>query len=241
MHCALLHAPYESRPSRRNVSFFAHCITVLLLTAVPLAGCGQDFNRDRFDNWHHLASGPEATVVRRQGQSAAPLEPDHEYSLAGRNPRPRQRDADRLGRSGLHRDGRSRPTASPRPADLPKVDPNFERKTKAPDTYYHFVVMSFDRATGKPRWQHIAAEKVPHEGHHPRTRTPPAHPTTDGKSLYVSFGSFGIYCYDLAGKLHWQRDLGRLNTRLGWGEAVTPVIHGDSLLCSTGTRKRTPR
>ena len=28
----------------------------------------------------------------------------------------------------------------------------------------------------------------------------------------------------------WRRDLGRLNTRLGWGEAVTPVIHGDSLL-----------
>src|SRR5947208_2134583 len=26
------------------------------------------------------------------------------------------------------------------------------------------------------------------------------------------------------------RDLGRLNTRLGWGEAVTPVVHGDSLL-----------
>ena len=24
-----------------------------------------------------------------------------------------------------------------------------------------------------------------------------------------------------------RRDLGRLNTRLGWGEAVTPVVHGD--------------
>ena len=28
----------------------------------------------------------------------------------------------------------------------------------------------------------------------------------------------------------WQRHLGRLHTRLGWGEAVTPVVHGDSLL-----------
>src|SRR5262249_23226076 len=28
----------------------------------------------------------------------------------------------------------------------------------------------------------------------------------------------------------WQRDLGKLNTRLGWGEAVTPVVHGDALL-----------
>ena len=76
-----------------------------------------------------------------------------------------------------------------------------------------------------------ANEQVPHEGHHPTHSYAAGSPTTDGKSLYVSFGSFGIYCYDLGGKLLWQRrDLGRLNTRLGWGEAVTPVVHGDSLL-----------
>ena len=70
---------------------------------------------------------------------------------------------------------------------------------------------------------------IPHEGHHDSHSYAAGSPTTDGKFLYVSFGSFGIYCYDLTGKLQWQRDLGRLNTRLGWGEAVTPVIHGDSL------------
>jgi outer membrane protein assembly factor BamB len=32
------------------------------------------------------------------------------------------------------------------------------------------------------------------------------------------------------GKLIWKRDLGRMNTRLGWGEAVTPVLHGDTLV-----------
>src|SRR5439155_2745230 len=46
----------------------------------------------------------------------------------------------------------------------------------------------------------------------------------------VSFGSFGTYCYDFDGKLQWQRALGRMHTRLGWGEAVTPVIRGDALL-----------
>ena len=64
-----------------------------------------------------------------------------------------------------------------------------------------------------------------------RTLTSAGSPTTDGRNLYVSFGSFGTYCYDLDGKLLWKpRDLGLMNTRLGWGEAVTPVIHGDSLL-----------
>jgi outer membrane protein assembly factor BamB len=114
--------------------------------------------------------------------------------------------------------------------ELPKVDPKLEKKTTAPTNFYKFVVQSFDRKTGKPRWEKVAGERVPHEGHHPTHSYAAGSPTTDGKFLYVSFGSFGIYCYDLDGKLQWERDLGRLNTRLGWGEAVTPVIHGDSLL-----------
>lgn len=115
-------------------------------------------------------------------------------------------------------------------ADLPKPDPRSNLKTKAPVQFHRFVVLCFERATGKLRWQHRAAERVPHEGHHPSHSYAAGSPTTDGKRLYVSFGSFGVYCYDLDGKLLWQRDLGRLLTRYGWGEAVTPVIHGDALL-----------
>jgi outer membrane protein assembly factor BamB len=116
------------------------------------------------------------------------------------------------------------------PAELPKVDPTLERKTTPPSHYYRFVVMSFDRDTGKVRWQRLAAEQVPHEGHHPSHSYAAGSPATDGKRLYVSFGSFGIYCYDLDGNPLWHRDLGRIISRLGWGEAVTPVVYGDSLL-----------
>jgi outer membrane protein assembly factor BamB len=114
--------------------------------------------------------------------------------------------------------------------DLPKLDPKFEKKTKPPTNYYQFVVMSFDRKDGKLLWKKTATEQVPHEGHHDSHSYAAGSPTTDGKLLYVSFGSFGIYCYDFAGNLQWKRDLGRLNTRLGWGEAVTPVVHEDCLL-----------
>jgi outer membrane protein assembly factor BamB len=114
--------------------------------------------------------------------------------------------------------------------ELPKVNPKLPKKTEPPSNFYQFVVISFDRATGKERWRRVAAEKVPHEGHHPTHSYAAGSPTTDGRFLYVSFGSFGNYCYDLAGNLQWQRDLGRLATRMGWGEAVTPVAHGDSLL-----------
>jgi len=117
-----------------------------------------------------------------------------------------------------------------KPEDIARVEGKFERKTSPPDKYHQFWVYCFDRNTGKELWKQMAAEKVPHEGHHETHSYAAGSPTTDGQRLYVSFGSFGIYCYDLDGKPLWSRELGRLITRLGWGEAVTPVIHGDSLL-----------
>lgn len=114
--------------------------------------------------------------------------------------------------------------------EIPTPPVKIERKTTAPTNFYRFEVVSFDLNTGKERWKKVAAEKVPHEGHHETHSYAAGSPATDGKRLYVSFGSFGIYAFDLKGELLWSRDLGRMTTRLGWGEAVTPVIHGDTLL-----------
>ncbi|MFO0928538.1 MAG: PQQ-binding-like beta-propeller repeat protein [Gemmataceae bacterium] len=116
------------------------------------------------------------------------------------------------------------------PADQPADDPRFPTKTTRPNRFYRFEVHSFDRDTGKLRWKQVAAEAVPHEGHHPTHSYAAGSPTTDGTRLVVSFGSFGVYAYDLNGKLLWKRDLGRLRTRLGWGEAVTPVLHRDAVI-----------
>ena len=103
-------------------------------------------------------------------------------------------------------------------------------KTDPPRNFYKFLVLCLDRNTGKVLWEKVAAEKVPHEGTHESHSYCAGSPTTDGKHLYASFGSFGTYCYDFDGNLKWSRDLGPIHTRLGWGEAVTPVVAGDSLL-----------
>ena len=71
---------------------------------------------------------------------------------------------------------------------------------------------------------------MPHEGHHPTHTYAGGSPATDGERLYVSFGSRGIYCFSLAGQLLWKTNLGEMRTRYGWGDAVTPVIHRDSLV-----------
>jgi outer membrane protein assembly factor BamB len=116
------------------------------------------------------------------------------------------------------------------PAALPQSDPRYTKRTQPPKNYFQFVVLCLDRHTGKTIWRHIAAEQVPHEGHHDSHSYAAASPTTDGRFLYVSFGSRGIFCYNLDGTLQWQRDLGRMQTRLGWGEGISPVIHGDTLI-----------
>lgn len=116
-----------------------------------------------------------------------------------------------------------------RKAETP-TPPAERSKTVPPDVYYQFVVSCLDRHTGKLLWKHIAAEEVPHEGHHPTHTYAGGSPTTDGQRLYVSFGSRGIFSYSLEGDLLWKTDLGDMRTRYGWGEAVTPVVQGDSLI-----------
>ena len=124
----------------------------------------------------------------------------------------------------------AKPDELPNPADRPKQRPGFERQTAEPKNFYRFIATSYDRNTGKVGWQKVLAEAVPHEGHHETHSYASGSPTTDGERLYVSFGSFGIFCLDLKGKLLWERQLGKLTTRRGYGEAVSPVCFQERIL-----------
>jgi outer membrane protein assembly factor BamB len=92
------------------------------------------------------------------------------------------------------------------------------------------VVQCFDRETGTLRWEDVACEALPHEGVHPTNGYASASPVTDGERLFVSFGSRGVFCYDLEGNRIWERDLGRMRTRYGWGEGSSPALHGGTLV-----------
>jgi outer membrane protein assembly factor BamB len=117
-----------------------------------------------------------------------------------------------------------------KPDERPKPRTDVQQRTTPPANFYRFIVTSYDRSSGKVIWRKVATEAVPHEGHHETHSYAAGSPATDGERLYVSFGSFGIFCFDMNGNLLWQRDLGRLTTRLGWGEAVTAVVFQDNLL-----------
>ncbi|MSU77967.1 MAG: serine/threonine protein kinase [Gemmataceae bacterium] len=86
-------------------------------------------------------------------------------------------------------------------------------------------IMCFDRADGKKLWQNDVAYPDKERNWTPLWYAN-ASPTTDGERIVVSFGSAGVYCYDVTGKELWKRtDLGTWEH--SFGNAASPLLYGD--------------
>jgi outer membrane protein assembly factor BamB len=97
-------------------------------------------------------------------------------------------------------------------------------------------LMCFDRRSGRLTWKAgtTYTEEEPTHGTNPYCS---ASPVTDGERVIASYGSAGLYCYDLDGKELWHRDLGpQLHI---WGNAASPVIYGDLCIQNVGPGERT--
>jgi outer membrane protein assembly factor BamB len=100
-----------------------------------------------------------------------------------------------------------------------------------PRGVHRFVVRAIDRQTGRTIWEQVAAEQEPHEaGHFENSTWASSSATTDGQSVFAYFESFGLYAYDMNGKLLWQKDLGDKRMRNQFGEGSTPALHGNTLV-----------
>ena len=115
-------------------------------------------------------------------------------------------------------------------APSPAVPGEPGMSTGTPTTLHQFLVLCLDRATGKTLWSRTAVEAIPHEGHHPSHGFASGSPATDGKILIASFGSRGIFAYDLDGVLKWSKVLGSMKIKIGFGEGISPVLAGGRVL-----------
>src|SRR3954465_2074101 len=94
-----------------------------------------------------------------------------------------------------------------------------------------FNVLCLDKNNGKLLWEQTAHAGVPKIKRHPKSSHANPTPATDGQHLVAFFGSEGLYCYDMDGKLQWKKDLGVLDAgfymvkEAQWGFASSPVIH----------------
>ena len=132
--------------------------------------------------------------------------------------------------------GAAATAAAPTPAPTPASAPQGRRQGRGPGgganagLEHKFVVMCLDRRTGKVLWERVARVATPHEGYHHQYGSFASNtPVTDGKYVYAFFGSRGIYCYDLNGKLIWEKAFQPMRMRLGFGEGVATVLDGNSL------------
>jgi outer membrane protein assembly factor BamB len=90
--------------------------------------------------------------------------------------------------------------------------------------------MCLDRETGKTVWEKVVKEEVPHEGHHRDHGFSSYSPVTDGKLVWAYFGSRGLHCFDVDGNPKWQKELGKMQTKMGFGEGNSPAVHGDVIV-----------
>ncbi len=128
--------------------------------------------------------------------------------------------------TGKKSDGKLAEAANTGPAEAPSRG----MRSETPTEVYQFAVLCLDRKTGKVLWQKIAREEMPHEGHHQSHGFASASPVTDGQLLWAYFGSRGLHCYDLEGKLQWTNNFGRMDTKNSFGEGASPAIHGDTII-----------
>jgi outer membrane protein assembly factor BamB len=90
--------------------------------------------------------------------------------------------------------------------------------------------MAVARKDGALRWRTAVHREVPHEGTQPNNSYASASLVTDGTRLYACFGSRGLYALDLAGKVLWEKQLGRMQTKMGFGEGASPALYDGTLV-----------
>ena len=92
-------------------------------------------------------------------------------------------------------------------------------------------LLALDAASGRTLWDKVEHEAVPRTKRHPKGTHCSSTPATDGKHIIAIFGSEGLFCFDMDGKLLWKRDLGPMDSAFyvvpsaQWGFASSPVIH----------------
>jgi len=104
-------------------------------------------------------------------------------------------------------------------------------------------LVALDKRTGKVLWERVVHEGVPRTKRHPKSSQASPTPVTDGRHVVVSFGSEGLYAYDVDGKLLWKRDLGVLNAGwfydpdYEWGVGSSPIIWKSSVIVQCDIQK----
>jgi outer membrane protein assembly factor BamB len=88
-------------------------------------------------------------------------------------------------------------------------------------------LLAYRRSDGVQLWETFAPEGRTERVHNKNGHAS-ATASTDGKLIYVSFGSRGLMAFDFEGKVVWHQDLGQLSNY--WGTAGSPLLYKDRVI-----------
>lgn len=132
-------------------------------------------------------------------------------------------------------------SSNPKPPYSPK-DRGIDLATD--ETKQTWMIYALDKRNGRVLWTDKPYEGVPRAKRHVKATQANATPVTDGRYVVALFGSEGLACYDLKGKLSWKQDLGVLNPGLwddkesSWGHASSPIIYRDLVIVQADGHKQ---
>lgn len=101
-----------------------------------------------------------------------------------------------------------------------------------------------DKNSGSILWEKTVHEGAPKVSRHVKASHANSTPATDGKYLVAFFGSEGLFCFDVTGKLLWQKDLGLLDggwtptKGLIWGFGSSPVLYKNLVIVQCDTQSQ---
>ncbi|MEZ6016044.1 MAG: PQQ-binding-like beta-propeller repeat protein [Planctomycetota bacterium] len=117
------------------------------------------------------------------------------------------------------------PPMDPVPDDAPGAHDNALVNRR-----HEFIAFAIDRKDGKLAWRVKLHEQMPHAGYHNSGALASASAATDGEHVLAFFGSYGLYCLNVAGEVQWQRDFGDMQIKHGHGEGGSPALFGDTVI-----------
>ncbi len=96
------------------------------------------------------------------------------------------------------------------------------------------LTLCLDRATGKILWRREAPRPRKEIMHKPNSPASPS-AASDGQSVFVFFGDYGMLAYGMDGEERWRLPLGPFNNQNGHGSS--PIVAGDLvvLICDQDT------
>jgi outer membrane protein assembly factor BamB len=100
-------------------------------------------------------------------------------------------------------------------------------RREPPPIVHHWKVLALDLDSGAVLWERTVHSAEPQATRHIKNSYASETPATDGERLYVLFGNLGLFVFDLDGNPAWEHRIKPRETRLGWGTAASPVLHGD--------------